>query len=286
LRSEDAGDKFKFYVLIGKKTPSVFKKRAQSFSADISFSQRFKTNLSPIYNEINLKNYYNHIKECSLYFKNYTRVFLTKIERITHIIIFTKNILRNKWARLNNNKKSIIWKRYYDYMKIIITDPENRKLLANMKLKILKQKPNQLMRNLLHELKLIETDLSYKISDKQKAYHILTALSPNLSKDVINEIKSKITSRDQITTIAQRYKKDFKNQFFNNISSRNKNGKNKNNSRFNSRSGNIDSRNKKKKKKRGNRTTQQNLIYYYYNKSEYKKFDYPDLKISSNLSKN
>jgi hypothetical protein len=47
-----------------------------------------------------------------------------------------------------------------------MTDPENRKLLANMKLKILKQKSNQLMRNLLHELKLIEADLFYKISDK------------------------------------------------------------------------------------------------------------------------
>jgi hypothetical protein len=67
------------------------------------------------------------------------------------------------------------------------------------------------MRNLLHELKLIEADLPYKISDEQKAYHILTALSPNLSKDIINKIKSKITSRNQIATIAQRYKKGVKN---------------------------------------------------------------------------
>jgi hypothetical protein len=119
----------------------------------------------------------------------------------------------------------------------------------------LKQKSNQSIRNLLHELKLIEADLSYEISDEQKAYHILTALFPNLNKDIINKIKSKITSRNQIATIAQRYKKSFKNQFFNNISNRNKNGKNKNNSRFNSRSENIDSRDKKKKKKRGNRTT-------------------------------
>jgi hypothetical protein len=35
LRSEDAGDKFKFYIFIGGKIPSVFRKRAQSFSADI-----------------------------------------------------------------------------------------------------------------------------------------------------------------------------------------------------------------------------------------------------------
>jgi hypothetical protein len=52
------------------------------------------------------------------------------------------------------------------------------------------------MRNLLHELKLIETDLSYKISDKQKAYHMLTVLSPDLNKDVINKIKFKIISRN------------------------------------------------------------------------------------------
>jgi hypothetical protein len=57
------------------------------------------------------------------------------------------------------------------------------------------------VRNLLHELELIEADLSYEISDKQKAYHMLTVLSPNLSKDIISEIKSKITSRDQIATI-------------------------------------------------------------------------------------
>jgi hypothetical protein len=86
-------------------------------------------------------------------------------------------------------------------MKIIIADPKNRKLLANMKLKILKQKSNQSVRNLLHELELIEADLSYKISDKQKTYYILTALSPNLSKDMISETKSKITSKNQIVTI-------------------------------------------------------------------------------------
>jgi hypothetical protein len=35
LRSEDAGDKSKFYVSIGGEVSSVFRKRAQSFSADI-----------------------------------------------------------------------------------------------------------------------------------------------------------------------------------------------------------------------------------------------------------
>jgi hypothetical protein len=58
------------------------------------------------------------------------------------------------------------------------------------------------MRNLLHELKLIEINLSYKISDKQKAYYILTVLSPDLNKDIINKIKSKIISKNQIATIA------------------------------------------------------------------------------------
>jgi hypothetical protein len=103
---------------------------------------------------------------------------------------------------------------------------------------------------------------------------------------VISETKFKITFRDQITTIAQRYKENFKNQFFNNISNRNKNGKNKDNSQFNFRSKNVDSRDKKEKKRRGNRTAQQNLVYYNCNKSKHKKFDYPDLKNSSNLSKN
>jgi hypothetical protein len=51
-------------------------------------------------------------------------------------------------------------------MKIIVADPENRKLLVNVKLKTLKQKSNQSTRNLLHELKLIEADLPYKINDK------------------------------------------------------------------------------------------------------------------------
>jgi hypothetical protein len=87
-------------------------------------------------------------------------------------------------------------------MKIIIADPENRKLFANMKLKVLKQKFNQLVRNLLHELELIEADLFYEISDEQKAYYILIVLFPNLSKGVISKIKSKIIFRDQIATIA------------------------------------------------------------------------------------
>jgi hypothetical protein len=57
------------------------------------------------------------------------------------------------------------------------------------------------VRNLLHELELIEADLPYKISDEQKVYYILTALSPDLSKDMISKTKFKITSKDQIATI-------------------------------------------------------------------------------------
>jgi hypothetical protein len=45
-------------------------------------------------------------------------------------------------------------------------DSENRKLFVNIKRKFLKQKFYQLVRNLLHELKLIEIDLLYKINDK------------------------------------------------------------------------------------------------------------------------
>jgi hypothetical protein len=96
LRSEDAGDKSEFYVFIGGETLFVSRKRAQSFSADISLFQRLKTNPPPIYSEINLKNYHNHIKKYSLYFKNYTRAFLTEAEKITHIIIFTKDTPRSR----------------------------------------------------------------------------------------------------------------------------------------------------------------------------------------------
>jgi hypothetical protein len=85
-----------------------------------------------------LKNYNNHIEGYNLYFKNYARAFLTEFERITHTVIFTEDILRNKWPRLDDNEKSIIWERYYAYMKVIMVDPENRKLFVNMKLKILK----------------------------------------------------------------------------------------------------------------------------------------------------
>jgi hypothetical protein len=77
-----------------------------------------------------------------------------------------------------------------------MADPENRKLFVNMKLKILKQKFNWLVRNLQHELELIEVDLLYEISDEQKVYQLLIVLFPDLNKGVINEIKSKIIFRD------------------------------------------------------------------------------------------
>jgi hypothetical protein len=60
------------------------------------FFQRFKTNSPFIYNGINLKNYNNYIEECSLYFKNYARAFLTEFEKIIYTVIFTEDILRNK----------------------------------------------------------------------------------------------------------------------------------------------------------------------------------------------
>jgi hypothetical protein len=96
LRSEDAGDKSEFYIFIGEKISSVFRKRAQFFSTNIFFFQRFKANSPFIYNKISLKNYHNYIKKCNLYFKNYARAFFTEAERITYTVIFTKDILRSK----------------------------------------------------------------------------------------------------------------------------------------------------------------------------------------------
>jgi hypothetical protein len=96
LRSEDAGDKSEFYIFIGGKIPSVFRKRAQSSSADMPSFQRFKANSPSIYNRVSLKNYYDHIKRCNLYFKNHARAFSTEAEKITHIVIFTKDIPRSK----------------------------------------------------------------------------------------------------------------------------------------------------------------------------------------------
>jgi hypothetical protein len=96
LRSENADEKSEFYISIGEEISSVFRKRAQSSSTNIFLSQRLKANPPLIYSEISLKNYHNHIEKCNLYFKDYTRAFPTKAEKITHIIIFTKNIPRNK----------------------------------------------------------------------------------------------------------------------------------------------------------------------------------------------
>jgi hypothetical protein len=96
LRSEDAGDKSKFYIFIEEEIPSVFKKRAQFSSVNISSFQRPKANPPPIYSEASLKDYHNYIEKCSLYFKNHTRVFLTETEKITYTAIFTKDISRNK----------------------------------------------------------------------------------------------------------------------------------------------------------------------------------------------
>jgi hypothetical protein len=96
LRNEDAGDKSEFYVFIGGEISFVFRKRAQFFSADIFLFQQFKANSPPIYNEVNLKDYHDYIKKCNLYFKNYARAFLTEAERVTHTVIFTKDIPRSK----------------------------------------------------------------------------------------------------------------------------------------------------------------------------------------------
>jgi hypothetical protein len=96
LRSKNAGDKPEFYIFIEREISSIFRKRAQSFSADIFLSQRLKANSPFIYNGISLKNYHNYIEGCSLYFKNYARAFLTEAERVTYAIIFTKDIPRSK----------------------------------------------------------------------------------------------------------------------------------------------------------------------------------------------
>jgi hypothetical protein len=93
LRSENAGEKSEFYIIIEGDNPSIFRKRVQSFSVEIFPFQRFKANLAFIYSEVNLKDYNDYIERYSLYFKNYARAFLTEFERITYTVIFTEDIL-------------------------------------------------------------------------------------------------------------------------------------------------------------------------------------------------
>ena len=76
---------------------------------------------------------------------------------------------------------------------------------VRQKIKELRQKKGQTVRDINSLLELWERDLSTLFDEEIKVYNIFGALYPDLRHAILIEMYGKITTREQVISIAQRY---------------------------------------------------------------------------------
>jgi len=109
-----------------------------------------------------------------------------------------------EWAALEENKRPATWSQFEAWAHDLLSDPKNRRQSARLKIRGLTQKKGQTVRDINHMLELWERDLASPPDEETKAYNTFCALHPDLQKLINIETHGDITSRGQVTTIAQR----------------------------------------------------------------------------------
>src|SRR6266498_4772698 len=125
---------------------------------------------------------------------------------------YFKGKAANDWAKIKEQRIiSTIWKKYIKYLYNIVADPANRRNNVYIKFKTLTQTDDQSVKDLRYTIKLLKKDI-LKQSKELKAQSFFTTLRPGLQKEVLRELRGNITTRQEIVTVAQRYKEQFRDQ--------------------------------------------------------------------------
>ena len=109
----------------------------------------------------------------------------------------------DEWGIIVEKKEPETWSEFESRTRNFLSDPENRMQTAYMNIRDLRQKKGQTVRDVNNTLELWEKDLDEPLTDKAKAYHTFSALHPDLQGAMNIETHGKITSREQVATIAQ-----------------------------------------------------------------------------------
>src|SRR6266536_359041 len=132
--------------------------------------------------------------------------------KLRNLQTISKIRLRTIRLRLKSKKLSLLYKKkYIKYLHNIVVNPANRRNNAYIKLKTLTQTDNQSVKDLRYTIKLLKKDIP-KQNKKLEAQSFFTAFHPGLQKEVLRELHSNITTRQEIITVTQRYKEQFRGQ--------------------------------------------------------------------------
>lgn len=110
----------------------------------------------------------------------------------------------DEWATLEDDKQPETWSEFESWTRNLLSDPENRMQNARLKIRELRQKKGQSVRDINNMLELWERDLDPPADEVTKAYNTFMALHPDLRKAINVETHGKISTREQVTAIAQR----------------------------------------------------------------------------------
>jgi len=125
-------------------------------------------------------------------------------KRIAMVAVEFRGKPLDEWAVLEEDKRPTTWVQFEEWTRNLLSDPENRLQTAYLKIRDLRQKKGQTVRDINNMLELWERDLRNPPNEETKAYNTFMALHPDLRKAVNIETHGKVTTREQVTTIAQR----------------------------------------------------------------------------------
>lgn len=133
-------------------------------------------------------------------------------DRIALAASYLKGYPAETWLeRLENDEPIEEWEKFLEYLRTLIVDPANRMAYASLRLKDVKQRKGQSVREFTSYIEGLERDIPEWTERERKAWFLLNSLQPDLRKEVMKENKV-ITSREQVVSAAQRHEELAKQQ--------------------------------------------------------------------------
>jgi Zinc knuckle len=198
MAMEEADDSRQFYASIGgvqynpPREPSV------------TSTTSFRSGKPPTYGAKDEKEWRSFINWWKVVFKEDPEAWPEE-KRIAKAAMEFRGKPLDEWAVIEEDKQPKTWSQFETWTRNLLSDPENRMQNARLKIRELRQKKGQTVRDINNMLELWERDLDEAPSEVTKAYSTFLALHPDLRNAISTETHGKITTREQVTSIAQRH---------------------------------------------------------------------------------
>ena len=198
---EVADDSYQYYASIGGVQYNFPREQDVAPAASVTPVASFRSGKPLTYAAGNEKEWRSFINWWKVVFMEEPEAW-PEAKRIAKAAVEFRGKPLDEWAALEEDRRPATWSQFEAWTRNLLSDPENRMQNARLKIRDLRQKKGQSVRDINNMLELWERDMRILPDEETKAYNTFMALYPDLRKAVNIETHKKIATREQVTTIA------------------------------------------------------------------------------------